>query len=122
MTNASCRASSSVSLRLLYLIFVRHGGWSGGTKGRIPYRRHRLEVATFLGVDESYIWPDALGRDEVAVVSDSEVVAVYPRYSAAYRSGDGAGSFLVASRGGTGEQRDEPLVDVPEPGVGEVVA
>jgi transcriptional regulator with XRE-family HTH domain len=51
------------------------------TKGRIPYRRHRFEVATFLGVDESYIWPDALGRDEVAVVSESEVVAVYPHRS-----------------------------------------
>ncbi len=51
------------------------------TKGRIRYRRHRFEVATFLGVDESYIWPDALGRDEVAVVSGSEVVAVYPHRS-----------------------------------------
>ena len=51
------------------------------TKGRIPYRRHRFEVATFLGVDESYIWPDALGRDEVAVVSESEVVAVWPHRS-----------------------------------------
>ena len=51
------------------------------TKGRVPYRRHRFEVATFLGVDESYIWPDALGRNEVAVVSESEVVAVYPHRS-----------------------------------------
>ena len=51
------------------------------TKGRVPYRRHRFEVASFLGVDESYIWPDALGRDEVAVVSESEVVAVYPHRS-----------------------------------------
>jgi transcriptional regulator with XRE-family HTH domain len=51
------------------------------TKGRLPYRRHRFEVATFLGVDESYIWPDALGRDEVAAVSESEVVAVYPHRS-----------------------------------------
>ena len=48
------------------------------TKGRIPYRTHRFEVATFFGVDESYIWPDALGRDEVAAVSESEIVAVYP--------------------------------------------
>ena len=48
------------------------------TKGRIPYRRHRFEVAAFFGVDESYIWPDALGRDEVAAVSESEIVAVYP--------------------------------------------
>ena len=51
------------------------------TKGRIPYRRHRFEVATRLGVDEVYIWPDALCRDEVAVVSESEVVAVYPHRS-----------------------------------------
>ena len=51
------------------------------TKGRLPYRRHRFEVATFLGVDESYIWPDALGRDEVAGVSESEVVAVWPHRS-----------------------------------------
>ena len=48
------------------------------TKGRTPYRSHRYAVATFLGVDESYIWPDAMGRDEVAAVSQSEVVAVYP--------------------------------------------
>jgi transcriptional regulator with XRE-family HTH domain len=51
------------------------------TRGRLPYRRHRFEVASFLGVDESYIWPDALGRDEVAVVSESEVVAVWPHRS-----------------------------------------
>ena len=34
------------------------------TKGRLPYRRHRFEVASFLGVDEPYIWPDGLGRLE----------------------------------------------------------
>jgi transcriptional regulator with XRE-family HTH domain len=51
------------------------------TKNRIPYRSHRYAVATFLGVDESYIWPDALGRDEVAAVSGNEVVAVYPHRS-----------------------------------------
>lgn len=48
------------------------------TKGRTPYRKHRYEVAAFFGVDESYIWPDALGRDQVAAVSESEIVAVYP--------------------------------------------
>jgi hypothetical protein len=32
-------------------------------------------------VDEAYIWPDALGRDEVAIVSESEVVAVWPHRS-----------------------------------------
>jgi transcriptional regulator with XRE-family HTH domain len=48
------------------------------TKGRVPYRKHRFDVAAFLGVDEAYIWPDALGKDEVAAVSQSEVVAVWP--------------------------------------------
>jgi hypothetical protein len=46
--------------------------------GRVPYRRHRYAVAAFFGVDESYIWPDALDRDEVVAASESEIVAVYP--------------------------------------------
>jgi transcriptional regulator with XRE-family HTH domain len=48
------------------------------TKGRVPYRSHRYAVAAFFGVDESYIWPDALDRDQVAAVSESEIVAIYP--------------------------------------------
>ena len=51
------------------------------TKGRIPYRAHRHAVAAFFGVDESYIWPGALGRDQVTAVSESEIVAVYPHRS-----------------------------------------
>jgi transcriptional regulator with XRE-family HTH domain len=51
------------------------------TKSRVPYRKHRYEVALFFGVDESYIWPDALGREQVAAVSESEIVAVYPHRS-----------------------------------------
>ncbi len=51
------------------------------TTGRVPYRRHRFEAAAFFGVDESYIWPDALDRDEVAAVCESEIVAVYPHRS-----------------------------------------
>jgi transcriptional regulator with XRE-family HTH domain len=46
--------------------------------GRVPYRRHRYAVAAFFGVDESYIWPDALDRDEIITASESEIVAVYP--------------------------------------------
>jgi hypothetical protein len=46
--------------------------------GRIPYRRHRYAVAALFGVDESYIWPDALDRDEIVAASESEIVAVYP--------------------------------------------
>jgi transcriptional regulator with XRE-family HTH domain len=46
--------------------------------GRIPYRRHRFDVAAFFGVDESYIWPGALNRDEIVAASESEIIAVYP--------------------------------------------
>jgi hypothetical protein len=46
--------------------------------GRVPYRRHRYAVAAFLGVDEAYIWPDAMDRDEIATASESEIVSVYP--------------------------------------------
>jgi transcriptional regulator with XRE-family HTH domain len=49
--------------------------------GRIPYRRHRFAIAEQLGVDEVYLWPDALPRDQVAVASRSEIVAVYPHRS-----------------------------------------
>ena len=47
-------------------------------KGRVPYRKHRYDVAAYLGVDESYIWPDALDADQIATASESEIVAVYP--------------------------------------------
>jgi hypothetical protein len=46
--------------------------------GRVPYRRHRYSVAAFFGVDESYLWPDALDRDQVVSASESEIIAVYP--------------------------------------------
>jgi transcriptional regulator with XRE-family HTH domain len=46
--------------------------------GRNPYRRHRYSVAALLGVDESYLWPDALRRDQVASASESEIVNFYP--------------------------------------------
>jgi transcriptional regulator with XRE-family HTH domain len=49
--------------------------------GRIPYRRHRFAIAEQLGVDEVYLWPDALSRDQVAMASASELVAVYPHRS-----------------------------------------
>jgi transcriptional regulator with XRE-family HTH domain len=46
--------------------------------GRVPYRKHRYNVAAFFGVDEAYIWPDALDHDQVRSASESEIVAVYP--------------------------------------------
>jgi len=32
-------------------------------------------------VEEVYLWPDALSRDQVAAASESEVVTVYPHRS-----------------------------------------
>jgi transcriptional regulator with XRE-family HTH domain len=49
--------------------------------GRVPYRRLRYAVAAQLGVDESYLWPGALSREQVSAASDSEVVAIYPHRS-----------------------------------------
>jgi hypothetical protein len=46
--------------------------------GRTPYRRHRYAVAAQLGVDEAYLWPDALSRSQVADASESEIVHLYP--------------------------------------------
>ncbi|MGW7002531.1 XRE family transcriptional regulator [Streptomyces sp. NPDC054933] len=46
--------------------------------GRMPYRRHRYAVATFLSVDEAYLWPEALPRQQVASASESEILTVYP--------------------------------------------
>src|SRR4030088_3122439 len=49
--------------------------------GRVPYRRHRYAVASRLGVDEAYLWPGALAREQVTAVSDSEVLAIYAHRS-----------------------------------------
>jgi transcriptional regulator with XRE-family HTH domain len=49
--------------------------------GRLPYRRHRYAVAARLSVDEAYLWPDALSREQVAAASDSELLAIYPHRS-----------------------------------------
>ncbi|GGO82304.1 helix-turn-helix domain-containing protein [Nonomuraea cavernae] len=48
------------------------------TKGRAPYRKHRFAVASYLEAEETYLWPEALTRDQVASASESEIVTVYP--------------------------------------------
>ena len=48
------------------------------TRGRTPYRKHRYAAASFLGADESYLWPEALSPEQVVAASESEVVTVYP--------------------------------------------
>jgi transcriptional regulator with XRE-family HTH domain len=49
--------------------------------GRVPYRRHRYAVASRLQIDEAYLWPGALSKEQVAAASDSEVVGIYPHRS-----------------------------------------
>lgn len=48
------------------------------TKDRTPYRRHRYAVASQLGLDESYLWPEALSEEQVTAASGSEVITIYP--------------------------------------------
>ncbi|GAA4620446.1 DUF5919 domain-containing protein [Actinoallomurus vinaceus] len=45
---------------------------------RTPYRRHRYAAATHLGLDEGYLWPDALSGEQVTAASASEIVSVFP--------------------------------------------
>jgi transcriptional regulator with XRE-family HTH domain len=49
--------------------------------GRVPYRRHRYAVASRLQMDEMYLWPGALSKEQVAAASESEVVGIYPHRS-----------------------------------------
>jgi transcriptional regulator with XRE-family HTH domain len=46
--------------------------------GRVPYRRHRYQVSSRLGVDEAYLWPGALAAEQVASASESEILFLYP--------------------------------------------
>ena len=46
--------------------------------GRIPYRKHRYIVSTRLGVDESYLWPGALPKEQVTSASQGEILTIYP--------------------------------------------
>ena len=77
--------------------------------GRVPYRRHRYEVASRLGVDEVYLWPEALSRDQVAAASESEVLADLPA-----PLGRAPGHPGTAVRGsGTGDRRARVRGPVP---------
>ena len=48
------------------------------TKDRTPYRRHRYAVAAQLGMDEAYLWPDALSPEQGEAAAESEILAVHP--------------------------------------------
>ncbi|TQN28330.1 hypothetical protein FHX37_3664 [Haloactinospora alba] len=45
---------------------------------RTPYRRHRYAVAARLAMDETYLWPKALSREQSAAASEGEILAVHP--------------------------------------------
>ncbi|GAA1544504.1 DUF5919 domain-containing protein [Actinomadura kijaniata] len=48
------------------------------TQDRQPYRRTRLAVASALDTDETYLWPEALTKEQVVSASSSEIVTIYP--------------------------------------------
>ncbi len=55
------------------------------TKSREPYRKHRFATASYLGVDEAYLWPDALSPEQVTSASQSEIIAIHPHWWAVPR-------------------------------------
>ncbi|RAY16733.1 XRE family transcriptional regulator [Actinomadura craniellae] len=67
------------------------------TQGRTPYRRHRYAVASRLGADETYLWPDALSSEQTASASSSELVTIYPHRWAVPRDAWGR-LFATAER------------------------
>jgi transcriptional regulator with XRE-family HTH domain len=51
------------------------------TQGREPYRRHRHQIAAIAGVEESYLWPDALSTEQIAEASNDELMAAFAHRS-----------------------------------------
>ncbi|MEV7008861.1 helix-turn-helix domain-containing protein [Streptosporangium sp. NPDC051022] len=66
------------------------------TRDRMPYRKHRFAVARLLGVEESYLWPEAMTPAQTAAVSETEIVAVYPHRWAVPK--DAWGRLFAAAR------------------------
>src|SRR5690349_15656826 len=48
------------------------------TQGRTPYRRHRYAAAVYLGVEETFLWPEALTPEQSKAASQSEIIEIYP--------------------------------------------
>ena len=67
------------------------------TQGRMPYRRYRYAVAMRLGVDETYLWPEALSKKQINAASESEIVTAYPHRTAVPRDSWGR-LFQTAER------------------------
>lgn len=52
------------------------------TRDRVPHRAHRLATAKLLGVEESYLWPEAVSDARVVSASRAELVDFFPSRSA----------------------------------------
>jgi transcriptional regulator with XRE-family HTH domain len=52
------------------------------TKGRLPHRTHRVAVASALGVDEAYVWPQVLDEPATRSASVAELLELHPSRSA----------------------------------------
>lgn len=48
------------------------------TNGRVPHRTNRQQVAAALGVNESYLWPDALSDNRIQASSRAELLDLHP--------------------------------------------
>lgn len=48
------------------------------TRGRVPYSRHRAEVARALRQREAYLWPDATQAQRIPATTRAELVEVFP--------------------------------------------
>lgn len=46
--------------------------------GRLPYPRHRYEIAAMVKESETFLWPEATTPERSAEVALSEVISVYP--------------------------------------------
>jgi transcriptional regulator with XRE-family HTH domain len=91
--------------------------WIGG---RVPYRKFRYAVASRLGVDEVYLWPDALPRELVGAASESELLAVYPHRSEVPR--DAWGRLFSAAEREIGVLVYSGLFLAEDPGVQRILA
>jgi transcriptional regulator with XRE-family HTH domain len=54
--------------------------WISGR--RVPYRRHQFALASLLGRDVSYLWPDARSTEEATAAGQAEVLQLFPHRSA----------------------------------------
>ena len=52
------------------------------TTGRVPHRSHRWAMASLLGTDEAYLWPEAVDERQARSASEAELLTLYPHRGA----------------------------------------